>query len=207
MEILFNNESISFWLAQYGSLLLFILLILGIIILPVPEETLMVISGHLMREGILNIPFTLLAAYTGSMCGITISYLLGRTLGYYFVRKYGHWVGITHGRLVKMHNWFEHLGKWTLVVGYFIPGVRHLTGLSSGLSLLEYRHFALFAYSGAVLWVTTFLSIGYFFGHYGIAFFEHFEISVEAAVTVAMLLFIVYVFYLILRYYLKKKSI
>jgi membrane protein DedA with SNARE-associated domain len=51
------------------------------------------------------------------------------------------------------------------VIGYFIPGVRHFTGFSSGMATLPFHHFALFAYSGALLWVTSFLTIGYFFGH------------------------------------------
>lgn len=203
MDFLFDNESISFWLTQYGSILLFILLVLGIIALPVPEETLMVISGLMMRKGILNIPLTLLAAYAGSMCGITMSYLIGRTAGKYFAVKYGNWIGITHERLEKMHAWFEHYGKWTLVIGYFIPGVRHLTGLSSGISLLKYNLFALFAYSGAILWVTTFISIGYFFGPYGFDYFEHFEVSIDFIFVFALIGLGAYVFYLMLKYYKK----
>ncbi len=48
--------------------------------------------------------------------------------------------------------------------GYFIPGVRHLTAYAAGMSDLEAPQFALFAYTGAVLWVSAFLSLGYFLG-------------------------------------------
>jgi len=54
------------------------------------------------------------------------------------------------------------------MIGYFVPGFRHFTAIVAGTSKLEYRAFALFAYSGAVLWVSTFLFIGYHFG-------EHFK--------------------------------
>ena len=47
--------------------------------------------------------------------------------------------------------------------GYFIPGVRHLTGYIAGTTALEYRHFAVFAYTGGVAWVLAFIAIGYFF--------------------------------------------
>ena len=50
------------------------------------------------------------------------------------------------------------------MVGYFIPGVRHFTAIVAGTSKLEYRSFALFAYCGAMLWVSTFVFIGYHFG-------------------------------------------
>jgi membrane protein DedA with SNARE-associated domain len=159
-------ETMSHWLNQYGSITLFVLLALGIIALPVPEETLMVFAGILMKQGKLGFHSTILAAYAGSIMGITVSYILGKTVGNYLFHKYGSWIGITEKRLEQAHQWFEHYGKWTLVIGYFIPGIRHFTGFSAGTTGLEYHYFALFAYIGALLWVSTFLSIGYFFGHY-----------------------------------------
>jgi membrane protein DedA with SNARE-associated domain len=42
--------------------------------------------------------------------------------------------------------------------------VRHLTAYVAGASELEARRFALFAYTGAVLWSATFISLGYFLG-------------------------------------------
>src|SRR5436309_455929 len=130
MDFLLNNENLSNWLIQYGSIALFFLLVAGIIILPVPEETLMVIAGVLMRNGSLHIGSTLMAAYFGSMCGITISYLIGRTAGHYLIVKYGNKIGITNEKLDQVHRWFEKYGKWTLTFGYFVPGVRHFTGFA-----------------------------------------------------------------------------
>ena len=51
MDVLLNNEILSDWLIQYGSIALFVLMVVGIIILPVPEETLMVIAGVLIQKG------------------------------------------------------------------------------------------------------------------------------------------------------------
>ena len=161
-----TEETLFNWLTYYGSFSLFILMALGIILLPVPEETLMVTAGILISQGKLEALPTMLAAYLGSMCGITGSYLIGRTIGYHLLEKYGSWVGVTTTKIKRAHDWFEHYGKWTLVIGYFIPGVRHLTGICAGTSYLEYPIFALFAYFGAIFWVSTFLSIGYFFGDY-----------------------------------------
>lgn len=175
MDLLADNSALTVWLLQYGSIALFFLLATGIVALPVPEETLMVISGILMFHEKLSVFPTLLAAYLGVMCGITVSYLLGRTANQYLIPKYGKWVGITPIRLQKAHNWFERYGKWTLSVGYFIPGVRHFTGVVAGTAKLEYSQFALFAYTGAVFWVTTFLSIGYFFGKQWLALFDYYR--------------------------------
>jgi membrane protein DedA with SNARE-associated domain len=49
-------------------------------------------------------------------------------------------------------------------VGYFIPGVRHLTGYVAGASELGFVNFALFAYTGAFVWAATFITLGYFLG-------------------------------------------
>lgn len=165
MDFFPDLETFQHWLVNYGSIALFILLALGIVALPIPEETLMILAGTLMGSDILQIIPTIVAALAGSIFGITLSYILGRTLGIFFVHKYGGWVGIKEEHIQRVHNWFEKYGKWSLIIGYFIPGVRHFTGFIAGTTGLEYNHFALFAYSGALLWVTTFLSLGYFFGN------------------------------------------
>lgn len=187
MDFAVNTEAITHIIQEYGSIALFFLLVLGIIALPIPEETLLVISGVLMGNGYLNIPFTLLAAYFGSMCGITISYLIGMSVGVYFIHKYGGWIGITEMRLKKISDWFHHYGKWTLVIGYFIPGVRHFTGITAGLTRIEYHQFAFYAYFGAIIWVSTFLSIGYFCRHACVNLVENFDISITEAVSIAIL--------------------
>jgi len=206
MEILLDNEVLANWLIQYGSIVLFFLLVIGIIILPVPEETLMVIAGVLMSKGSLNIPFTILAAYAGSIFGISLSYLLGRTAGHYLISKYGSWIGITEKQLVQVHNWFERFGKWTLLIGYFVPGLRHFTGFTSGMTVMDFKIFALFAYTGAVIWVTTFLSIGYFFGNYCFSVFEDLDIGIEGIVLFIVLIFALYVIYSKFKSYLMRKS-
>lgn len=199
MEFLPNSETFSLWLIEYGSFALFGLLALGIIALPVPEETLMIIAGVLMYNEKLNIPATILAALGGSILGITVSYVLGITFGTYFLQKFGKYVGLTEARFDAVHQWFERLGKWTLVIGYFIPGVRHLTGFAAGSSKLEYKYFALFGYFGALLWVSTFLSIGYFFGNYWLNVLSNFDLPIDEIMTLlifgAILAIMIYIFY------------
>lgn len=159
------SSSLVIWLLEYGSIALFVLLMLGIFALPVPDETLMVVAGILMAHGKLAILPTVIAAFLGTCCGITISYFIGRTAGIFLIRKYGHWIRLTEAKMQRVHNWFEKVGRWALFIGYFIPGVRHLTGYAAGISALEYRIFALFSYSGALIWCVLFLSIGYFLGN------------------------------------------
>lgn len=185
MDFLPDLDQLSQWIVNYGSIALFILLALGIIALPVPEETLMMVTGLLIARGELKPLETMLAALLGSMTGITTSYLIGRTAGTFFLTKYGKWIGITESRMQKAHNWFEHYGKWTLLIGYFIPGVRHFTGIIAGVTTLEFKQFALFAYTGALLWVSLFLSIGYFFGNIAYEYYEKFEFTFDQTIIIA----------------------
>ncbi len=157
-------ESLLGWLSQYGYAGLFGLLVLGIVGLPVPDETLLVFSGYLISTGRLHPVVTFLAGFGGSVCGISVSYILGRTAGHAVVMRYGRYVHVTEARLDRVHRWFERIGDWVLTVGYFIPGVRHFSALVAGMSGLEYPKFALFAYTGAAIWVATFLTVGYFVG-------------------------------------------
>lgn len=137
---------------------------LGIVGLPVPDETLLTFSGYLIYAGHMRPVPAFLAALTGSMCGITVSYMLGRTFGASLIHRYGRYIHLTEARIAKAHEWFERAGRWGLTLGYFVPGVRHFTAYAAGMSELEPHVFAGFAYTGAFLWVSTFLTLGYFLG-------------------------------------------
>ena len=157
-------ETVILWITQYGYIALFFLLMLGIVGLPIPDETLMVFSGALIRNGTFSAGPTWLTAFAGSVCGITLSYVIGRSLGLAVVMRYGKYVHLTPDRLDKVLNWFDRTGHWALFVGYYIAGVRHFSAVIAGTSGLRWPGFALYAYGGAAVWVTTFLALGWFVG-------------------------------------------
>jgi membrane protein DedA with SNARE-associated domain len=166
-------DDILHWLSHFGYIGLFAALVFGIAGLPVPDETLLVFFGYLVSRGKMHPALTWLTAVAGSMCGITLSYTIGRVLGYRFVHRYGRYVHLTEDRLHQIQHWFDRIGHWLLTVGYFLPGIRHFTALVAGMSEMKFRPFALFAYPGAVLWVTSFLTLGYVLGDQWEAVFEH----------------------------------
>jgi len=143
---------------------LFALLMLGVVGLPVPDETLLVSTGYLVWLGRLHPVGAFLAALAGSWCGITVSYVIGRTLGLGFVHRFGKYVHLTDERLALVHVWFDRSGSWALFFGYYIPGVRHFTAIVAGTTKVRLRHFLAYAWSGGLLWVTIFMSLGYWLG-------------------------------------------
>ena len=157
-------EPLIAWLSQYGYAGLFALLMLGIAGLPIPDETLLVLSGYLVWAGRLAPVTTFLAGFAGAASGISLSYWLGRTLGHKAVGRYGKYIHLTPARVDTVQRWFQSIGNWLLSVGYFIPGVRHFTALVAGMSGVSFRVFAPYAYVGAAVWVLFFLTIGYAVG-------------------------------------------
>ena len=157
-------EHIDLFLAHYGYFAIFALLMLGIVGPLIPDETILVLSGIAVHRGQLQFGATIGVAFAGSLCGITLSYLLGRTGAIYALERFqplNRWVG---RHLPQVETWFQRYGKWTLSFGYFIAGLRHFTALAAGMSKLNVRTFALYAYPGGLVWVTCFVSIGYYLG-------------------------------------------
>lgn len=186
------------WFEHYGSFTLFIFLALGVFAFPLPQESLLLVAGVLMAKGELNIPAAFISACAGSICGISLSYYLGHSIGKYFLIKYGSWLGLTEEKFTKAKKWFRRFGTWTLFFGYFIPGVRHFTGLMAGMLRLEFSRFALFSFSGAVLWVVLFLSIGYFFGDYGHRIFKTYETNLDLVILLmGLILLLSFIFKII----------
>ena len=157
-------EAILQWVAHHAYGGVFLLLMFGIIGLPVPDELLLTFLGYLVYRGDVHFVPAVACAFLGTTCGISFSYLLGRTLGLRILHKYGNYVRVTPQALHRTHDWFERIGKWSLTFGYFVPGVRHLTAYVAGAAELEPHEFAAFAYTGGAFWVLTFVSLGYFLG-------------------------------------------
>jgi membrane protein DedA with SNARE-associated domain len=156
--------NLEFWIASYGYAAIFVLLLLGIVGLPVPDETMLIICGYLIFKGTLRPIPAFLTALCGSWCGISLSYTIGRVLGAGAVSRYGRHLHLTEDRLAKVHRWFDRVGHWALAFGYFIVGVRHVTAIVAGMSKLQFRSFALYAWSGGAVWVLSFILLGYTFG-------------------------------------------
>jgi len=157
-------ETVFQWITTYGYEMIFLLLMLGVVGLPVPDETLLVFCGYLIFKGRMHPLFAWLSALAGSWCGISLSYTIGRTLGIGVVHRYGKYLHLTEDRLNRVHQWFDRIGHWALFAGYYIAGLRHFTAIVAGISKLEFRAFVLYAWSGGLLWVTTFLTLGYYLG-------------------------------------------
>lgn len=149
---------------NYGYIILFCALVLELIAFPIPGEPMMTYCGFLVYEGKMNWITSILVASSGVISGITISYIAGNKLGKCFFEKYGSYLHLGPKRLEKASLWFNTYGAKLIFFAYYIPGVRHVTGYFSGITKLSYKKFALNAYIGALIWTSTFISLGNFLG-------------------------------------------
>jgi membrane protein DedA with SNARE-associated domain len=195
-------ETIAVWVSHYGYAAIFTLLCLGIVGLPVPDEWLLTFAGFLVYKNHLQLWPALAAACLGSMCGITISYGLGRSLGLFLIHHYGRLFRISQDDLNRVHVWFDRFGTWTLLIGYFVPGVRHFTAVVAGTSKLRFSHFSIFAYSGALIWAGTFISLGYCFGDQWSNVLEKVEDHLAICAWIAFALIVIF----LIRWYSRRRS-
>jgi membrane protein DedA with SNARE-associated domain len=152
-------------ITHYSYAGILIALALGIVGLPLPDESLIAFSAFLCSQGKLDILFLLPVIIAGPISGITISYFLGKLSSRYVAGKYSNRIAINADHLQRIKEFYSKYGRFALLIGYFIPGVRHLTALFAGINNMPYHQFAMFAYTGALLWTTTFFILGYWLGH------------------------------------------
>ncbi|BFH64206.1 DedA family protein [Paenibacillus azoreducens] len=157
---------IMVYLTQYGYIALFILLALGILGVPIPDETLIATFGGMIAQGHFRFASALAVTFLGSMTGMLISYTLGRKIGKPLLDRYGKWVRLTPKRLHSAEKWFKRYGSWSILFGYFVPGLRHLSAYMAGISKLPLSRYIMLAAAGAFVFCTTFLLIGHAVGYH-----------------------------------------
>lgn len=151
--------------AQYGYFVLLIGLPLDAIALPIPPgNTTLTYTGYLSFKGVLHLWTAMLAAFGGSIIGMTTTYVIGYKIGMPLIERYGKWLLLKPEYLARTRKYYEKYGNLLLTVSFFIPGIRQIIGYFVGIIRIPFRYFAFYAYIGALLWVLVFVGLGYVFG-------------------------------------------
>lgn len=155
--------SIDQLIGNYGYAAVFIVLALGLFSLPIPDEAMVLLVGYFTKIGLLHYSFSLMAIFSGSFIGMLVSYALGKRLG----RPLLDWLGkcwkLSTKWWYKAEHWIEKYGAPAIIVSYFIPGMRHITGYFCGVTHMALKTYALYAGVSALLWSVLFLTIGRIF--------------------------------------------
>ena len=133
---------------------------LGVIGLPLPVEGLLAYVGYRAYQGKLGIVPALLATILGGIVATVVGYGMVHAIGVTVMKKHirnFYPENDVKGLLVSS---LERVGKWGLVVGYFLPVIRHLLGPLAAVLELEFFDFIVLSSLGCTIWSTTFFVIG-----------------------------------------------
>ena len=144
-------------------------LALGLIFLedfgvPVPGETVLIISAVYAGTGRLNIWLVALIGFLAAVLGDNVGFAIGHFGGRPLAERYGKYIFLTPERLDKTTSFFDRHGGKVIVIARFVEGLRQANGLIAGITGMHWKKFLPFNMLGAALWVAVWVSVGYFSG-------------------------------------------
>jgi membrane-associated protein len=168
----------------YAILFLIIFAETGLVVTPfLPGDSLLFAAGAFAARGSLSPALLFVLLAIAAILGDAVNYSVGRFLapraqrGFRFIRK---------EHLDRTHAFYEKHGGKTIIIARFMPIVRTFAPFVAGVGSMEYRRFAMFNVTGAVLWIALFVYAGFFFGN--IPAVEHnFTLVIMAIIFVSIL--------------------
>jgi len=148
-------------LEQWRYPAIFVVVILGNVGLPVPEETVLALGGFLAERGELDLPAVIAVGMLAAVVGDNIGYWLGRRYGRDALERYGRHIGLTPDRLAKVSAFVARYGGYAIFAARFLPGVRSLAGPVAGTVGVAPRTFIVANTLGALVYVPYAVGLGY----------------------------------------------
>ncbi|MDY7992522.1 DedA family protein [Paenibacillus polymyxa] len=187
---------------QYGYAALFFSLWLGIVGLPIPDEVIVMTGGAVTGMGILHPLPAFLIVYLGVVSGLSLGYVLGRTVGTPILERLR--------RKKKMDRYItfsekliHKYGNFTICISYLLPIVRHIIPYIVGINKMSFKRYALFSYSTGLIWTLIFFLLGRIFGDHVQAVGELIH---RYGLQMALLLIMLTIIFFIMKFVWGKKT-
>lgn len=162
-------------IGHWGYPAIFLFVVLGNLGLPVPEETILALSGYLVWRGELRLSLVLAVGILSAAAGDNLGYWIGREYGRGAIERYSRRVLVSPRRLESVWRFVTRYGALGVFAARFIPGLRFMAGPLAGAAGLRPSSFAVANLLGAALYVPYAVGIGYAVG-YGLgAYVERIE--------------------------------
>lgn len=130
-----------------------------------PGDYLLFLAGMFVATHKLDVTIYVL------IIGLIIAAVAGNFVGYWFGKRTG---PVLYDRddsfffkrrfLRAAEEYYKKQGAFALIMGRFIPIVRTFAPIIAGIVRLDYRKFAFYNISGAILWITSLTLLGFFLG-------------------------------------------
>ncbi|MEH6434588.1 VTT domain-containing protein [Massilia sp. DD77] len=167
--ILHVDKTLGTLLAQYGTYVYIVLFAIvfcetGLVVLFFfPGDTLLFIAGAFCATGQMNYPLLMALLMIAAITGNTLNYYIGEAVGHRMFTHNYRW--INKDALTRTHEFFEKHGGKTIILARFVPVVRTFAPFVAGVSDMTSARFQMYNIAGAVLWVASLVTGGYFFGN------------------------------------------
>lgn len=132
--------------------------------IPVPGETILIAAAVYAGAGRLNVYVVGIVAVLAAIAGDNVGYAIGHFGGRPLALRVGKYVLLTEEKLDTAERWFNRHGGKVVAVARFIDVLRQANGIIAGITRMHWARFAAFNALGAVLWVATWVTVGYVSG-------------------------------------------
>lgn len=182
-------------IGKLGYLGIALVLILGGLGLPVPEEAPIILAAVLSKTDKMKWPFALASCFVGVLLGDFIVYGLAyfhgeKVLSLPLTRKL-----LTLEREAQIKGYFHRHGIKILILGRFAPGFRTAAYLTAGILKLPPLRLFLTDLFAATLSTTLMFGLGYIFAHQIQEGFDTVKNWITVIVAVSLALWLLYRYY------------
>jgi membrane-associated protein len=167
--ILHVDKTLGMLLEQYGLYVYAVLFAIifcetGLVVLFFfPGDTLLFIAGAFCATGQMDLGLLIFLLIVAAVSGNTLNYWIGEAIGQKVFTHDYEWVN--KDALRRTHTFFEKHGGKTIILARFVPVVRTFAPFVAGISDMTHGRFQFYNITGAVLWVVSLVTAGYFFGN------------------------------------------
>ena len=151
-------------------------------------------AGYTASRGEFSLPVVLIINSTAALLGSGICYLIGAKGGRPFVERYGKWFLLRQHDLEKTERVFARHGKWVILIGRFIPVVRHVISIPAGITRMPLRTFFLQTFIGSTIWGGFLILLGYQLGENWEVYatkLKRFDLVIGAVVVLGLLALVI----------------
>ena len=123
-------------------------------------ETVVLLGGFAAHQGYLNVVTTGLAAFVGTLIGDQFFFYLGRLRGQSYLPRRPAW----QAKMNRVSRFIRTNENLLMLTYRYLYGIRTLTPFALGAANVSPIKFLCFSLVGALVWSTTAVAAGYFFG-------------------------------------------
>ena len=158
------TAALSNFVAAYGLVAVFVLMVFESCGFPFPSEVIMPTAGVLAATGHLNLYAAILAGALANLVGSLIAYGVAARFGEPLLLGPGRYIGIRRHHLELADGWFRRWGLWAVFIGRVLPVIRTYISFPAGLARIDLARFSILTFAGALPWCAFLALIGYVLG-------------------------------------------